>query len=350
MKKIQSLMLVIVLALTNVGATQRMNVSSNDMLSEFEGQDFETAFLSMMIEHHKDAIEMSKWILERTQNADIKAAAEAVIAAQHPEIQQMTAWLQDWYGQSVDAPSAIMMQGDMDTLSNMAADPNPDTAFLEQMSLHHNNAIDMAQVALLKATHLELRDLAKNIIVAQAQEIAQYQTWLETLGTTSQTSQPMQHGSMQHGTSTQSPYIEQLGSAVRGLSQEEVDGLLAGEGMGYARSAELNGYPGPRHVLDLASELQLTTAQQASIQPIFETMNTKAVALGQEIVAAEQDLSAAFEDKSISSTILQTQLSDLANLYTELRQTHLEAHLTVTPLLTEEQLAQYQMLRGYAQN
>ena len=308
-----------------------------------------------MIGHHEGAIDMAQWILDRTQNADIKTAAEAVIAARQPEIEQMTAWLQEWYGQGVDEHSAMMMQGEMDMMmGNMEASANPDAAFLQEMSMHHNSAIDMAQAALLKSTHPELRDLAKNIIVAQAQEIAQYQSWLETLGSTS-SEQPMQlngmqHGSMQHDTASTSPYTEQLESSVRGLSQEEVDGLLAGEGMGYALSAELNGYPGPSHVLELAGELNLTTEQQASIQPIFETMKTKAVALGQEIVNAEQTLSTAFEDKSISSTTLQTQLTALATFYAELRQTHLEAHLAVTPLLTEEQLSQYQVLRGYAQN
>jgi uncharacterized protein (DUF305 family) len=300
-KKVYSLILVLFLNLTSIGSTQAMdmsmpmNMSSNDMLSGLEGKDFEVAFLSMMIGHHEGAIEMATWILERTQNPDIKTAAEAIIATQQPEIEQMTTWLQDCYVQGVDGHSAVLMQGEMDMMGNMEASANSDAAFLQEMSLHHNRAIDMAQAALLKDTHSELRDLAKNIIVAQAQEIAQYQSWLEALGSSSW-SQPMQHDMMQHGgmhhssmqnsTFSISPYTEQLNSSVRGLSQEEVDGLLAGEGMGYARSAELNGYPGPKHVLDLATQLQLTSEQQASIQNIFETMNVKAVGLGQAIVAA----------------------------------------------------------------
>jgi hypothetical protein len=111
------------------------------------------------------------------------------------------------------------------------------------------------------------------------------------------------------------------------LSQEEIDGLLAGEGMGYARSAELNGYPGPRHVLDM-TELQLSSEQTASITTIFDDMKREAVTLGQEIVDAETVLGQSFSDKKITEASLQ-------------------AHLAVTPLLSEEQLAQYQVLRGY---
>jgi uncharacterized protein (DUF305 family) len=174
----------------NMGDMNNMEMPSHNMLEGLQGEELETQFLSGMIEHHRGAVEMSRWILERTQNADIRTAAEAVIAAQEPEIQQMTQWLQDWYGQGVDEESAAMMQNEMDMMMQaMEASDNPDAAFLEQMSLHHNSAIDMAQSALLGSDRPELRELATNIIVAQAQEIAQYQTWLDSLGSTSQLEQ-----------------------------------------------------------------------------------------------------------------------------------------------------------------
>jgi uncharacterized protein (DUF305 family) len=337
-----------------------MKMGSHNMLENLQGEDLEVAFLSGMIKHHEGAIEMAQWISERTQNADIQAAAETIIAAQGPEIEQMTQWLQDWYGQGIDEASANMMQGEMDMMmQTMEASENPDAAFLEQMSLHHNSAIDMAQSALLGSNRPELRELATNIIVAQAQEIAQYQTWLDNLGSTSQLESTqdmhaghgsMQHDSMQHNPSGASPYLDQLNSSVRGLSQEEIDGLLAGEGMGYARSAELNGYPGPRHVLDMAGELQLNLEQTTSITAIFDDMKEQAVALGEEIVGAESLLGQSFADKTVSEESLQAQLSELTDLYSELRQVHLQAHLAVTPLLSAEQLEQYQTLRGYAQN
>jgi uncharacterized protein (DUF305 family) len=176
MKQLYGLMIIGFTALAGLATAQGMTMGESAMLSGLEGEDFEVAFLSMMIQHHEGAVDMAGWILERSQHSDIKAAAEAILAAQQPEIEQMTQWLQDWYARGVDTHSVMMMQGEMDTvMGNMEASSNPDAAFLQEMSMHHNSAIDMAQAALLKATHSELRDLAKNIIVAQAQEIAQYQ-------------------------------------------------------------------------------------------------------------------------------------------------------------------------------
>jgi hypothetical protein len=160
----------------------------------------------------------------------------------------------------------------------------------------------------------------------------------------------MQPDTMQPDTSITSPYLDQLDSSVRGLSQEDIDGLLAGEGMGYAKSAELNGYPGPRHILDMSRELQLSTEQMTSISSIFDSMNRSAVALGQTIVALEGTLSQSFSDHTVTQQNLQEHVDQLTELYGQLRQVHLQAHLNLTPLLSTQQLAQYQRLRGYSHN
>src|SRR5687767_11125254 len=55
--------------------------------------------------------------------------------------------------------------------------------------------------------------------------------------------------------SADSPYVGQEDRAIKALDAKDVDGLLAGSGMGYAKAAELNGYPGPMHVLELAEKL-----------------------------------------------------------------------------------------------
>jgi uncharacterized protein (DUF305 family) len=155
-----------------------MDMSSQDMLADLKGQDLEIAFLSMMIEHHKGAVDMTNWILDITTDPELIKAAEAIIAVQDPEIKQMTQWLRDWYNQGIDEHSA-MMKSEMDTMMQaMTRAENPEKAFLYQMSLHHNSAIDMAQAVLIGGDHAELRELAKNIIITQTQEIAQYQEWL----------------------------------------------------------------------------------------------------------------------------------------------------------------------------
>ena len=155
-----------------------MNMEAMDMsgeLAELEGEAFEVGFMSMMIAHHRGAVEMSQWILDRTENADLRAAAEAIIAAQAPEITEMTGWLRAWYGRGIDETMAEAMAQEMDAMIGAMATGDADTAFLQEMTVHHDSALDMAQLALTRATHDELRALARDIIVAQAKEIYTFQ-------------------------------------------------------------------------------------------------------------------------------------------------------------------------------
>jgi len=144
-----------------------------------------------------------------------------------------------------------------------------------------------------------------------------------------------------------SPYVDQAESPVRGLSAQEIDDLLNGRGAGYARTAELNSYPGPRHVLDLKQELSLSPSQAAAIDTVFEDMQGEAQRIGKLIVDKEASLSRAFAAEAIAPEILGQRTQDLAALYGELRTTHLEAHLDITPLLSAEQIERYDELRGY---
>lgn len=149
---------------------------SLDILS---GEEYEAAFLSMMIAHHEGAIDMAEWILERSEDPDVRAAAEAITAAQDPEIQQMTVWLREWYDTGVASDWAEMMHADMSGMMDvMEQGEDPDVAFLQEMLRHHQGAIDMAQLALERAPHAEVRDLARDVILAQAEEVHQYQAWL----------------------------------------------------------------------------------------------------------------------------------------------------------------------------
>lgn len=144
-----------------------------------------------------------------------------------------------------------------------------------------------------------------------------------------------------------SPYAGQTGSPVRGLTAREVDDLLQGRGAGFARMAELNSYPGPLHVLELKDELALSPDQAQVIQVVFEDMQTQAQTLGKAIVEQEQAVSQAFATAAITPEMLHQQTQELANLYGELRVTHLQAHLEITPLLSAEQIERYDQLRGY---
>ena len=151
-------------------------------LEGLEGAEFEVAFMSMMIAHHQGAIAMADWVLARGDEPDVLSAAQTIKAAQGPEIEQMTTWLRAWYDTDVDADPAEMMNADMSgMMAALAKAADPGTAFLREMIRHHQGAIDMAQLALERATHEELRDMARDIIVAQAEEVSQYQTWLDAV-------------------------------------------------------------------------------------------------------------------------------------------------------------------------
>lgn len=144
-----------------------------------------------------------------------------------------------------------------------------------------------------------------------------------------------------------SPYVAQQASPIRGLSAQEVSDLLAGRGAGFARTAELNSYPGPRHVLDMRAGLDLTPEQGERAQRIFDSMQMEARRLGSEIVTRERRLSDAFAAHRITTTDLVSETALLGGLYGQLRATHLRAHVELTAILTPAQIARYDAMRGY---
>src|SRR5713101_7284302 len=154
-------------------------------------------------------------------------------------------------------------------------------------------------------------------------------------------------GSISAQMSPTQPYAGLETRQIKALSGEQVAELRAGEGMGLALAAELNGYPGPRHVLDLANQLGLTDEQRAGVQPLFDSMKSEAVPIGQKLIAAERDLNAAFVERTITPEKLQAATAAIAEIQGKLRDTHLKYHLATATLLSPDQIRRYQELRGY---
>ncbi len=144
-----------------------------------------------------------------------------------------------------------------------------------------------------------------------------------------------------------SRYAGEQGRAIKALSAQDVEGYLSGQGMGLAKAAELNHYPGPKHVLALADELGLTNAQRARTERIFEKMHAEAVRLGKQILEKEGRLDALFADREADPGGTRRRVREIGALQGDLRFVHLEAHLKMTDLLTEEQVQRYDQLRGY---
>lgn len=144
-----------------------------------------------------------------------------------------------------------------------------------------------------------------------------------------------------------SSYAGQEQREIKSLSADDVQSLLAGKGMGLAKAAELNGYPGPSHVLQLASELQLSDEQRIATQALFRSMESKAVALGVALVQAERELDQLFASKQVTPPLLTQKLAAIGDLQAKVRGAHLEVHLAQAELLSAEQIAMYARLRGY---
>lgn len=143
------------------------------------------------------------------------------------------------------------------------------------------------------------------------------------------------------------PYAGQQSRAIKALSEDDIAALLKGDGMGFAKAAELNGYPGPKHILDLAGQLKLNAAQREQVQAIFNKMSEAARPLGAELVERERVLDQLFQRGDITPDRLAAETAGIAELQGRLRSVHLSAHLETRALLSADQLALYQQLRGY---
>lgn len=146
---------------------------------------------------------------------------------------------------------------------------------------------------------------------------------------------------------TAAPYAGWQARDIKALSAQQVDDLRAGRGMGLALAAELNGYPGPRHVLDLGDDLHLTAEQRTAFEALFRSMQAEAQRLGAAILAEEADLDAAFRGGRLDEAGLGERLTRLGALQGALRLAHLRTHLAARALLSPAQVAHYNALRGY---
>jgi Spy/CpxP family protein refolding chaperone len=143
------------------------------------------------------------------------------------------------------------------------------------------------------------------------------------------------------------PYAGQQARAIKSLSDQEVAGLLAGKGAGFAKAAELNGYPGPAHVLELAEPLQLSTQQTEATRALMAAHQGRARQLGSELLVAERELDALFANKRANAASVDRATQRVGALQASVRAEHLTTHLTQTALLNPEQVRRYSVLRGY---
>jgi len=145
----------------------------------------------------------------------------------------------------------------------------------------------------------------------------------------------------------QSPYAGMQMRQVKALSNEQVADLRAGRGMGLALPAELNGYPGPSHLLELSDRLELSADQKTLIKQLFDSMKAEAVPLGVKLLAQETALDQQFAGHYVTPESLKEATTQIGLTQAELRNTHLKYHLQTIQILSADQMQRYSMLRGY---
>ncbi len=150
--------------------------------------------------------------------------------------------------------------------------------------------------------------------------------------------------------SVHSPYTGEEKREIKALSSEDIEGYLKGHGMGFAKTAELNHYPGPNHVLDFAKELALSKEQLDRTKETYDEMHKDAVSSGRQIVERERILDNSFANQEIDEKGLMEMTVEIGRLKGELRAVNLKAHLKMREILSSHQADKYDELRGYQGN
>ena len=142
-------------------------------------------------------------------------------------------------------------------------------------------------------------------------------------------------------------YEGQQEREIKALSADEVKQYLSGAGMGYAKPAELNRFPGPMHVLELADKLDLTPEQRTRTKVLMDAHKVEARAIGAKRAESERAIEMLFRSGKVDESELAKSIREAAVLEGEYRMTHLETHRRMRALLSDEQVARYVRLRGY---
>jgi Spy/CpxP family protein refolding chaperone len=145
----------------------------------------------------------------------------------------------------------------------------------------------------------------------------------------------------------QTPYAGMQTRAIKALSDQQIADLRAGRGMGLALAAELNGYPGPSHLLELADKLGLSDAQRNSARNMFEAMKSETIRIGERLITQEAALDRLFADHVITTEKLSAATAEIGATQAELRAAHLKYHLSTVAMLEPSQIQQYSAIRGY---
>ena len=177
---------------SNTQSAAQADTSSEEykQYAALRGEEYDRLFIANMIAHHQGAVDMANLALTNSSRQEVKDLANTIVSAQTTEITDMMAWQKKW---GYPASSGEMMMdhssmGMMDTNAGMMNELNGktgeafDKAFLEQMIIHHQSAINMAASGKTNAQHQEVKDLSVAIVTAQTNEIETMRKWQQAWG------------------------------------------------------------------------------------------------------------------------------------------------------------------------
>lgn len=149
-----------------------------------------------------------------------------------------------------------------------------------------------------------------------------------------------------HGASP-TPYAGEQNRQIKALSADEVSGYVSGGGMGFARAAELNSYPGPMHVLELKAELDLSADVAARLAELMREHKAQARGLGEKVVQLEQQLDVLYRERRATVAAVEALTLEIGAAQARYRAAHLTTHIATAAMLSKAQIARYNTLRGY---
>ncbi len=148
--------------------------------------------------------------------------------------------------------------------------------------------------------------------------------------------------------SHKSKYAGEEKREIKSLSETDIEELQNGKGWGLAKAAELNGVPGPVHLLEMKEEIELSAEQTRAIENIYMKMKQEAVPLGLKLIELERELNNHFANRTITNELLRQIVQKIAQVHGQLRYVHLSTHLKTPDILRSEQITLYNRLRGYS--
>jgi uncharacterized protein (DUF305 family) len=174
-KKIAALAALLVLA---AGAFALTACGDDDTSGTSDAQETDGAFIAEMIPHHQSAIAMAKIAQKQAEHPEVTQLADDIVAAQDSEIEDMDAMHERMFGESAMGADHgdlglddHMMGMDSMSMDSLAKAKPFDEAFIDEMIPHHQGAIRMARIELQKGQNGKLRDIAEEVVSAQAREI-----------------------------------------------------------------------------------------------------------------------------------------------------------------------------------